>query len=125
MRWFAMSALLAQQILAATTRIGHLGQYVGSFEWALYAWFTGTPIEMHFANSSFDVVDNILPSLAPRFKEQAAGKRRCHIAWCKASMEWSDDPHNKDSSYVRAYVLIRDKYFTFGIIWCWYARSAW
>jgi hypothetical protein len=84
----AMEATLAVAELLRRNgaRIGHLGNYIGLFEFALFCYHWTVNVTMHLAGSSFDVVQRVLPDGAePHRARVAAGPRPgpYHVAWCR------------------------------------------
>ena len=70
---------LASYIVQNGDRIARLGQYIGLFEWALFAFFWGRDVRVHLGNTEIPLVQDYLPDLAHGHMERRAARGDDHI----------------------------------------------
>ena len=79
-------ARIGQSILQNCERVKRLNQYIGLFEWALFAYFFAVNVVIHLVTESINPIEFLVPSLlaSHRIRVQNAGEREdLHVAWCK------------------------------------------
>jgi hypothetical protein len=82
---------VAQCMLNNASRIESMGEYVGTFEWALFAMKRSIPViihtHTHTQRDSYDVVQRYVPERLRQHisDRESAGTQTLHVAWCSAN----------------------------------------
>jgi hypothetical protein len=78
---------VAQCMLNNANRIESMGEYVGTFEWALFAMKRSIPVIIHTQRDSYDVIRRYVPERLQQHinDREHAGTQTLHVAWCSAN----------------------------------------
>ena len=76
-------------MLSNGSRISRLTEYIGLFEWLLFAWYWKCRVIVHMGSQLIDVVKLMLESKYDehlQLVQDASFERAVHVAWCSAYM---------------------------------------
>ena len=100
---------LGESMLRNSARVRRMGQYIGLFEWALFAYWWCVDVMVHLATHVLNPIQHLLPGLLNVHRNRlqtTVNKEVMHVAWCKVGENGKLELSRDNSHEVNHFVLL-------------------
>ena len=81
---------VAQCMFNSARRVATLGEYISTWEWALFSWIHGVRVFIHTRYTITDPFKDLMPSLDSELEtriQQGTNHDPFHVAWCRSTSD--------------------------------------